>query len=81
MCLIVKLTMKLSNQRNQHKEIPKLKPFNYTITMTFILSRIFNLFLFQRSGGRGGGASQQTKYNPIHCATLSIEEKNLWEAL
>lgn len=65
--------MKLSNQHNQHKEIPKLRPFNYTITMTFILSRIFNLFLFQQSRvGVGEHPSKQ-----IHRATLTIKEKNL----
>lgn len=30
------------------KETLKLKPFNHSITVTFILSSIFNLFLFQQ---------------------------------
>lgn len=42
------------------------------ITMTFILSCIFNLFLFQQ---RKKKASQQPKYNSIHLATLTIGEK------
>lgn len=72
-CLIVKLSMKLSNQHNQHKEIPKLKPINHTTTKTCIPSCIFNLFLFQQR--KKEKASQQTKCNPIHLAALTIEEK------
>lgn len=44
-----------------NKEIPKLKPFNH-ITMTFILSCIFNLFLFQQ---RKKKASQQSVIQSI----------------
>lgn len=50
--------------------MPKLKLFNHTITMTFILSCTFNIFLFQPRKKKK--ASQQAKCNPIH---LTIEEK------
>lgn len=67
-CLMVQYSMKFLSQQNQRKEIPKSKPFNHTITMTFIRSCIFNLYLKEKK-------KHPNKYNLIHLATVTNEEK------
>lgn len=67
-CLMVEYSMKFLSQHNQHKEIPKSTPFNHTMTMTFILSCIFNLYFKEKN-------KLPNKCNAIHLATLTNEEK------
>lgn len=72
-CLMVEYSMKFLSQHNQRKEIPKSKPSDHIITMTFTRRCIFNLYLKEKN-------KHPNKYNPIYLATVTNEEKNLWEA-
>lgn len=49
LCLMVKFSGKWLGQHTQHKEIPKLKPFNHTITVIFIPSRFSIYFYFNNN--------------------------------